>query len=185
MINDVVSLHDLVSAEDTEPLWKRCAKTRVRDGEDALVLLSAEQRLLGNTAVELHQLTLDELRSGLIVYAHNDWLIHSEMTTERTLVLLYSDHKFVLLPVAAGTDCYAKYEVVLASMSNHTRVVQCWNRYNFCDEQLAFLYTFNQTITSIEQQRLREVVRQVSDKIQQPCTEYHRQYLKHWSCLKG
>ena len=45
MINDVVSLHNLVSAEDTEPLWKRHAKVHGRKGEDALVLLSAEQRL--------------------------------------------------------------------------------------------------------------------------------------------
>ena len=185
MINDVVSLHNLVSAEDTEPLWKRHAKVHGRKGEDALVLLSAEQRLLGNTAVELHQLTLDELRSGLIVYAHNDWLSNSDLTAERTLILLYAEHKFILLPVATGNDCYAKHEVVLASMPNNARVTQCWHHYDFGDEQLTMLYTFDQTITPIEQQRLREVMRQATTEPQHLATEYHRQYLKHWSCLKS
>lgn len=185
MINDVISLHNLVSAEDTEPLWKRHAKKHGRTVTDALVLLSVEQRLLGNTAVELHQLTLDELRSGLIVYAHNDWLSQSELTAERTLILLYAEHKFILLPVAAGNDCYAKHEVVLASMPNNTKVTQCWHHYNFCDEQLLMLYTFDQTITPIEQQRLREVIRQTTTEPQHLSTEYHRQYLKHWSCLKS
>lgn len=185
MINDVVSLHNLVSAEDTEPLWKRHAKKHGRTVTDALVLLSVEQRLLGNTAVELHQLTLDELRSGLIVYAHNDWLSNSDLTAERTLILLYAEHKFILLPVAAGNDCYAKHEVVLASMPNNSKVSQCWHHYDFCDEQLTMLYTFDQTITPIEQQRLREVVQQATTEPQHLATEYHRQYLKHWSCLKS
>lgn len=185
MINDVVSLHNLVSAEDTEPLWKRHAKKHGRTVTDALVLLSVEQRLLGNTAVELHQLTLDELRSGLIVYAHNDWLGNSDLTAERTLILLYAEHKFILLPVAAGNDCYAKHEVVLASMPNNTKVTQCWHHYDFGDEQLTMLYTFDQTITPIEQQRLREVVQQATNEPQRLSTEYHRQYLKHWSCLKS
>ena len=185
MINDVVSLHNLVSAEDTEPLWNRHAKKHGRTVTDALVLLSVEQRLLGNTAVELHQLTLDELRSGLIVYAHNDWLSQSELAAERTLILLYAEHKFILLPVATGNDCYVKHEVVLASMPNNSKVSQCWHHYDFCDEQLTMLYTFDQTITPIEQQRLREVVQQATTEPQHLATEYHRQYLKHWSCLKS
>ena len=132
---------------------------------------------------QLHQLTMNELTSGLVVYADHEALIKSKLTEERILILLYMPSGFVLVPAATGTWPQVEGETILFSNLLYGHIGQCWHHYRFTSQLLPMLYTFGKRITDIEQQALRAEIQEQKSSCSTCDTKYHLAYLAHWSCL--
>lgn len=132
---------------------------------------------------QLHQLTMNELASGLVVYANHEELIKSKLTEERMLILLYTASGFVLVPAATGNWPQVTGETILFSNLLYGHIGQCWHHYRFTDQLLPSLYTFGKRITDIEQQALRTELQEQKLSPSACDTKYHLAYLDHWSCL--